>query len=48
MKKGRAEAIVGEVRAAVMRWPEFAAEARVDEVWRDRILKAHRLAIQPG
>jgi serine/threonine-protein kinase HipA len=37
MKRGRAEAIVDQVRAAVARWPEYADEAGVPGVWRDQI-----------
>jgi len=37
MKRGRAEAIVDEVRAAVARWPEFAAAAHVPDAWRAQI-----------
>ena len=48
MKKGRADAIIEEVRAAVARWPEFAAEANVDEVWRDKIQNSFRQAIAPA
>jgi serine/threonine-protein kinase HipA len=44
MKRGRAEAIVGEVTAAVRRWPEFAAAARVPEEVAAAIGKTHRLA----
>ena len=44
MKRGRAATIVEEVRAAVGRWPEFAAGARLSENWRDKIQKSHRLA----
>jgi len=47
MKRGRAEAIFEEVRAAVMRWPEFAQQAQVAEVARDQIQKTHRLSL-PG
>jgi hypothetical protein len=31
------------VQAAVRRWPEFAAEARLADEWRDKIQNAHRL-----
>jgi serine/threonine-protein kinase HipA len=31
MKRGRAESILEEVRVAVLRWPDFAAEAEVPE-----------------
>lgn len=45
MKRGRAKAILAEVQAAVERWSEFAAEAKLtDEVMR-KILRAHRLAL---
>lgn len=43
MKRGRAGAILDEVVAAVRRWPEFAAEAKLSDEWRDRIQKTHRL-----
>ena len=36
-----------EVVAAVKRWPEFAAEAKLSDAWRDRIQKTHRLEL-PG
>ncbi|MFM8421184.1 MAG: type II toxin-antitoxin system HipA family toxin [Verrucomicrobiota bacterium] len=44
MKRGRAAAIVAEVVAAVARWPEFAAEARLADRWTRQIQQAHRLA----
>ncbi|MCX6867088.1 MAG: HipA domain-containing protein [Verrucomicrobia bacterium] len=44
MKRGRAATILAEVRAAVMRWPTFAAEARVADEWRGKIQNGHRLA----
>ena len=43
MKRGRAVKIIAEVQAAVKRWPEFAAEARLTDDWRDKIQKTHRL-----
>jgi serine/threonine-protein kinase HipA len=43
MKRGRAATIIEEVQAAVKRWPEFAAEARLADGWRDKIQKTHRL-----
>jgi len=43
MKRGRAAKIIEEVRAAVKRWPEFAAEALLADDWRDKIQKTHRL-----
>lgn len=45
LKRGRAAAILDEVLAAVRRWPEFAAEARLPGEWRDRIQAAHRVGI---
>jgi serine/threonine-protein kinase HipA len=44
MKRGRAATIIGEVQAAVRRWPEFAAEARLADEWRDKIQRTHRLS----
>ncbi|MFO1459855.1 MAG: HipA domain-containing protein [Verrucomicrobiota bacterium] len=44
MKRGRAGRILEEVRAAVVRWPEFAAEAGLADAWRDQIQRAHRLS----
>ena len=43
MKRGRAEAIVSEVVAAVRRWPQFADEAQVATPWRAEIRKNHRM-----
>ncbi len=43
MKRGRAEAIVDEVRAAVSRWPDYAEQARVAEEWRRQIQRSHHL-----
>jgi serine/threonine-protein kinase HipA len=37
MKRGRAETIVGEVRAAVARWPVYAEQAQVAGPWRKQI-----------
>jgi serine/threonine-protein kinase HipA len=45
MKRGRAEAILEQVRSAVARWPEFAAMARVPDEVRDKIQHVHRLDI---
>lgn len=44
MKRTRAATIIAEVQAAVKRWPEFAAAARLADEWRDRIQQAHRLS----
>ena len=43
MKRGRAEAILEEVRAAVEKWPEYAERAQVLSEWRKQIRKNHRL-----
>ena len=45
LKRGRAETIIEEVQAAVKRWPEFAAQARLADAWRETIQKNHRLAV---
>jgi serine/threonine-protein kinase HipA len=47
MKRGRAESIIEEVQAAVTRWPEFAAAAKLSEEWRVRIGKQHRVHVEP-
>lgn len=44
MKRGRAASIVDEVRTAVMRWPEFADQAKISNEWLDRIQRQHRLS----
>ena len=43
MKRGRADAIVEEVRAAVSKWPDFAEQAQVLNNWRKQIQKNLRL-----
>jgi serine/threonine-protein kinase HipA len=43
MKRGRAEAIVEEVRAAVAKWPHYAEQAQVLTDWRKQIQRNHRL-----
>ena len=43
MKRGRAEAIVEEVRAAVAKWPDYAEQAQVTSDWRKQIQRNHRL-----
>lgn len=48
MKRGRAETILGEVVAAVRRWPEFAAQARVPAAWQPAIQQQHRLSFPEG
>ena len=45
MKRGRAETIVDEVRAAVANWPDYADQARVMETWRDPIQRSLRLSL---
>ncbi len=42
LKRGRAETILEEVRAAVKRWPEFAAEAGIPKKWSTQIERAFR------
>jgi len=44
MKRGRATTIIGEVQAAVKRWPEFAAAAKLPDKWRNKIRNTHRLS----
>nr|WP_277987077.1 HipA domain-containing protein [Pseudolysobacter antarcticus] len=43
IKRGRAAIIINEVPAAVRRWPEFAAAARLVDEWRSKIQHTHRL-----
>lgn len=43
LKRGRAETILDEVRAAAARWPEYADEAGVRPSQRDTIRSAFRL-----
>ena len=43
MKRGRAAAILEEVRTAVKRWPEFAAATGLADEWREKIQQTHRL-----
>lgn len=45
MKRGRAETIVEEVRAAVAAWPAYAAAAAVPERDTERIALTHRLSL---
>lgn len=44
MKRGRAGAIIEEVREAVMRWPAFAEKAKIPQEVRDEIQANHRLS----
>jgi serine/threonine-protein kinase HipA len=43
MMRGRAEAILEEVRKVVARWREYADDAGVPPAWRDRIHNTLRL-----
>jgi serine/threonine-protein kinase HipA len=43
LKRGRAETILDEVRAAVERWPEFAEAAGVLPKWREQVQSSLRL-----
>jgi serine/threonine-protein kinase HipA len=43
MKRGRAEAIIEEVQAAVKQWPEFAVAAKLGREWTQRISEQHRV-----
>ena len=43
MKRGRAETIVEEVRAAVAKWPDYAEQAQVVNTWRKQIQQSFRL-----
>ncbi|MEQ1591964.1 MAG: HipA domain-containing protein [Thiobacillaceae bacterium] len=45
MKRGRAEAIVDDVRTAVAKWPDYADQAQVVETWRDQIQRNLRLSL---
>ncbi|OHE80298.1 MAG: toxin HipA [Verrucomicrobia bacterium RIFCSPLOWO2_12_FULL_64_8] len=48
MKRGRAEDIVEEVRAAVEKWPDYAEQAAVMKNVRKKIQLTHRLALPPS
>jgi serine/threonine-protein kinase HipA len=45
MKRGRAEAMVEEVRTVVAQWPEYAGRAGVPVAWRTQIRSHHRLTL---
>jgi serine/threonine-protein kinase HipA len=45
MKRGRAEAIIEEIRTAVSKWPDYAEQARVMSNWRQQIQRNLRLKI---
>jgi len=46
MKRGRAGSIVDEVRAAVMKWPDYAHTADVTDTWREQIQRNLRLDVR--
>ena len=46
MKRGRAESIVDEVRAAVAEWPAYAQTAEVMDTWREQIQRNLRLELR--
>ena len=46
MKRGRADTILEEVRAAVAKWPDYAAQARVTPNWRKEIRHNLRLDLR--
>lgn len=46
MKRGRAESIIDEVRAAVVKWPDYAQTAEVMDAWREQIQQNLRLDLQ--
>jgi serine/threonine-protein kinase HipA len=48
LKRGRGEALLDEVTAAVMRWKRYAAAAGVSTPWREHIQRALRLRIARG
>jgi serine/threonine-protein kinase HipA len=47
VKPPQARAIIGEVRGAVVRWPDFGAQAGVAPNWREQIARHLRLGIEP-
>jgi hypothetical protein len=46
LEDGRDETIVEEVRAAVMKWPDYAEDAKVADEWREQIQQNHCLEFQ--
>jgi serine/threonine-protein kinase HipA len=48
MKRGRAKAIIEEVRGAVSKWPEYAEQAQVMKGWRKQIQSSLRLNLPAG
>jgi serine/threonine-protein kinase HipA len=45
MKRGRAEALIEEVRSAVAKWPDYAEQAQVARHWQKQIQRSHRLEL---
>jgi serine/threonine-protein kinase HipA len=45
MKRGRAEAILGEVLKVVSRWRDYAEEVGVPAAWRDKIQRTLRFKV---
>jgi serine/threonine-protein kinase HipA len=43
MKRGRAEAIIKEVREKVLHWRDYADDVGVPAIWRDQIQNTLRL-----
>ena len=48
LKRGRADAILGEVAEAVAGWRTIAGEVRVDERTAEQIARSHRLTLPAG
>jgi serine/threonine-protein kinase HipA len=46
LKRGRADALMEEVRSAVARWRDFAARAKLADEVSERIRKSHRLDLR--
>jgi serine/threonine-protein kinase HipA len=46
MKRGRAEAIVEEVRGAVAQWPDYAEAAQVTGAWSEQVQRNLRLTLR--
>ena len=47
MKRGRADAIIDEVRSVLERWPQYADESGVAPERRDHIARTLRLDFNP-
>jgi serine/threonine-protein kinase HipA len=46
MKRGRAEAIIGEVQEVVSRWQDYAEDAGVEASWREKVQRTLRPEIR--